>query len=291
MLPEAEPRVVFALEDELGEGPLWDPEEQALYWLDIYRNRLYRYEPPLADSLQIFQFDTMVTSLAQRRNGGFVLATQKGLCFWDGQALEKITHPEEGKADARFNDSKVDRQGRFWSGTMTTTPDETSKLYRLDPDLSLHTVQHGVGVSNGIGWSPDNTLMYYSDSRKKCIFVYDYELATGKPSNERILVLASEDAGSPDGLTVDSEGFIWAARWGGWKVTRYTPDGRIDREIRVPAEFPTSVMFGDADLKTLYITSARTPLDAAQRQQQPLAGSLFSIRTEQSGLPEPRFNA
>jgi sugar lactone lactonase YvrE len=165
----------------------------------------------------------------------------------------------------------------------------TGALYRLDPDGSVHTAETGIGISNGIGWSPDNTIMYYTDSLSRTIYAYDYDAATGNISNRRDLIVTPEDDGLPDGLTIDGDGYIWSACWGGWKVTRYAPDGRIDREVRLPAAQITACVFGGPNLDELYITSAWTELDAEQRRSQPLAGDVFRLKTDVRGLAEPHF--
>jgi sugar lactone lactonase YvrE len=160
-------------------------------------------------------------------------------------------------------------------------------LYRLNPDRSLVKIRGQVGISNGLGWSPSNTLMYYADSPAKVIYCYDYDLATGEATDER--VFTEIDLGVPDGLTVDSAGFVWNAQWDAWRVVRYAPDGSVDRIVRLPVQRPTSCMFGGPDLDELFITSASINLTPAQRQQQPDAGNVLVVKTDIAGLPEPRF--
>ena len=130
-------------------------------------------------------------------------------------------------------------------------------LYRLDADLSLRTMESGIDISNGIGWSPDNRVLYHTNSTPAIIYAYDFDLQSGEIANRRIFVDSSAETGVPDGLTVDSQGYIWSARWGGWRLDRYDPQGRLERSVRMPVEFPTSVIFGGADLDVLYVTSAR----------------------------------
>jgi sugar lactone lactonase YvrE len=276
------------LNNRLGEGPVWNVSEHALYWVDIEGNCFYRYHPATG-AQERFDVGQPIGVLRFRKSGGLVMALRDGLAFWDArtQALKFIANPEPGKPNARFNDGAVDRLGRFWAGTIA--PGATSALYRLDPDHSVHTMETGITVSNGIGWSPDNRTMYYCDSRIHMIYAYDFDLASGTITNRRAFVHTPDDPSMPDGLTVDSEGFVWCARWGGWKVVRYDPAGKVEREIRLPVEYPTSCAFGGEALDELYITSAWTRLSEAQRKEQPDAGDIFRLKTNVKGLPEPLF--
>ena len=284
---------VLAVQNKLGEGPQWNAEEQALYWVDIEGKRFYRYFPRVG-KYESFDVDTMIGVLAMRAAGGLVLATQKGFAFWEArQGLRFIADPEEHKAHTRFNDGAVDCMGRFWAGTMCYPVDACEQpegsLYRLDPDLSLRLMETGVGVSNGIGWSPDNRLMYYTDSPLRMIYVYDFDAASGSIENRRPFVHTPNEKGCPDGLAVDSEGFVWSANWGGWKITRYAPDGRVAREIQMPVQYPTSCAFGGEYLDELYITSAWTALSAEKRAGQPYAGDLFRLHVGIRGLAQAKF--
>jgi sugar lactone lactonase YvrE len=277
---------VLTVGNELGEGPIWSAEEQALYWVDITQHCFHRLYP-VTGGHEVFQVGLPVGALGFRASGGLVMATKNGFATWDWSSLHFIAHPEEGKTNARFNDGAVDRQGRFWAGTLSEGP--TSSLYRLDPDGSVHTMETGVTVSNGIGWSPDNKTMYFTDSPEHVIYAYDFDPESGAIENRRPFAHTPDEEGVPDGLTVDREGFVWSARWGGWKVTRYDPDGRVEREIRLPVQKPTSCTFGGAELDKLYITSARTALSEAEKERQPLAGDLFRVKTDVSGFAEPKF--
>ncbi len=273
----------------LGEGPLWHVAEQALYWVDIEGSRVHRLRPATMQH-ETFDTDVAITALGLRQSGGFVAATTAGLGTWQpGDAQVTITHNvEPDLPDNRFNDGAVDPGGRFWAGTMYTGPDESifqGTFYRLDPDGRVHTMRREVGVSNGLGWSPDRKTMYYTDSPRHVIYAYDYDAATGAIANERVFVQVPDDEGVPDGLAVDSEGFIWSARWEGWRIVRHDPTGRVEREVRLPVAAVTSCAFGGPDLTDLYITSAWVPLDDARRREQPLAGDLFRLRVDVPGLP------
>lgn len=280
-------------QNALGEGPMWSVREQALYWVDIMGHAFHRFDPASGARKQ-YDIGEEVGTVVLRESGGFVLALRSGLAFWDEtNGLQAIIDPEPDKADNRFNDGAVDRQGRFWAGTMPmNTREPIGALYRLDTDQSLHTMQTHVTVSNGLGWSPDNRIMYYCDTTPRTIWQYDFDPATGDIANRRPFVAVPEAAGegAPDGLTVDSEGFIWSARWGGWKICRYDPDGKLEREVKIPAERVTSVVFGGPELEDLYITSARMGFDPARDSAtQPHAGGVFHLRPGVKGLPEPEY--
>lgn len=279
---------VVAAQNELGEGPVWNSREKALYWVDIEDTCYYRFDPE-SRALQRVDVGTRIGALAFREAGGFVLAVEKGFAFWDPVArqLRMIDSPEGHKPLSRFNDGAVDRRGRFWAGTLGDT--FNNALYRLDPGGRVSCMQTGVDISNGIGWSPDNRTMYFTDSTPAIIYAYDFDFDTGAITNRRVLVDSSDRPGVPDGLTVDQEGFIWSARWDGACIERYDQTGRLERTITVPAQFPTSVAFGGDDLRDLYITSARVELNAEKRQVPSMDGDLFRVRLDVGGLPEPYF--
>jgi sugar lactone lactonase YvrE len=277
----------------LGEGPMWVGGEQALYWVDIMGNAFHRWEPASGAQTR-YDIGQPVGTVVPRAAGGMVLALKDGLFFWDAiNGLQAISDPERDKPNNRFNDGAVDRQGRFWAGTMSMEGEgAVGALYRLDTDHSLYVMTTNIIISNGLGWSPDNQTMYYCDTGYRTIWAYDFDPATGAIANRRDFAVVPDapGEGGPDGLTVDSEGFIWSARWGGWKIVRYDPAGKIEREVAIPAERVTSVMFGGPDLEDLYVTTARIGLDAAEiAANQPHAGSIFHLRPGVKGLPEPAY--
>ena len=275
--------------NDLGEGPMWDAREGALFWLDINRAKIQRYDPQSKD-VKVFDMPMRVTALGLRRRGGFVAATEKGFHFWDGKStlLEFISHPEEGKAGARFNDGKVDRAGRFWAGTMDAR-NATSALYRLDADLSVNRMEAGITISNGIGWSTDNRKMYFVDTLHYTVYEYAFNLQSGAISNRKVFLQVDKDGGVPDGLTVDSQGYVWIAFYDGWKVVRYTPDGKEDARVELPVARPTCPAFGGAELDQLYVTTAIDGLTEEELAKQPLAGDVFVIEAGVRGLAEPMF--
>lgn len=284
---------ILAAHDKLGEGSLWSVDEQVLYWVDI-QNNCYRRFNPISGTHETVNVGVPIGVMALRASGGLIMATRDGFATWDEQAqqLHYLAQPEIDKPSMRFNDGAVDSGGRFWAGTMNVNEGPSNMngtLYRLDPDGSLHTIETGLGVPNGIGWSPDDTTMYFTDSTPHTIYAYDYDAATGNVANRRVLVQTSEEIGAPDGLTVDSEGYIWSACWDGAKIVRYTPDGQIDRIVPVPALRPTSCTFGGASMDELYITSAWTGMSEEQIERYPLSGDLFRLKPGVTGPARHKF--
>jgi L-arabinonolactonase len=281
---------VVASQCQLGEGPLWHPIEQVLYWLDITQGRLHRFDPRSGDH-QSSALGIMTGSMGVRAKGGFVMATGSGFAFWEPKTgqMTFLGDPDADEDDVRFNDGKTDRQGRFWAGKMSSTP--TNSLFRLDHDCTIRRMESGICISNGLGWGPDDRVFYYTDSLTRTIYAYDFDASSGSIANRRIFtrVPAVAGEGLPDGLAVDEEGYIWSARWGGWKVVRYAPDGSIEREIAMPVKFPTSCAFGGPDLDELYINSAWEEIAPEDRANQALAGDVFRLKTQVRGFPEPLF--
>lgn len=283
---------VLAVQNEAGESPHWDIAQQVLYWADIVDPHLYRYHPASGE-LQRVRCSVPVTGLGLRASGGLVVASKTGLYLFN-RAMQRhrfLGDPEAGRPNVRFNDGLVDPRGRYWAGTLNETDTEVPDgvLYRLDPDGRLSTMDAGLRWPNGIGWSPDARTMYLVDSAARVIYAYDFDPGRGSISRRRVFAEVPKEAGMPDGLTVDSEGFVWIGHWSGWTVTRYDPFGAIEREYRLPCANVTSCIFGGPQLDDLYITTAWFLLSAEQRREQPLAGDLFRIRPGVKGLPDPKF--
>ncbi len=283
---------VLAVQNELGEGPIWVPEEKALYWLDIKNSLVFRFYPSTGKH-ESFAIEVPITALAMRDSGGFVAATYKGFAFWNlqDQELHFIADPEADQRDVVFNDGAVDRQGRFWAGTVNPSNPEAREgcLHRLDPDGHVHKMDSGFMEPNGMGWSPDSRTMYFTDSVDRVIWAYDYDPTAGAISNRRPFVELPEEEGLPDGLAVDSEGYVWSAQWDGWKLSRYDPSGKREREVQLPVQQVTSFAFVGENLDELYITSAWIMLNDEKRKEQPWAGDLLRIRVDVRGLAEPKF--
>jgi sugar lactone lactonase YvrE len=284
----------------LGEGIFWDARDGRLWWVDVpMPSRLYRYDPASGE-LKSWEMDEMITTVVVRENGeGLVIASHGGLNFFDpaNPGLKRILDPEPMKPFNRANDGAADPKGRFWLGTMQNNiaPDgsgfevisNSGGLYRIDPDLTCHVIERDITISNTICWSPDAKTMYFTDTVIGTIFAYDFELGTGEISNRRDF--ARFDRGHPDGSTVDGEGYLWNARWDGSCVVRFAPDGSVDRVIEVPAAQVTNCAFGGDDLSTLYITTARHGLSAAQLDATPEAGNIFALKPGVRGLADNRF--
>jgi L-arabinonolactonase len=280
-----------ASEDILGEAPVWCPREQALYWVDIEGCKLQRFHPA-SGRIDRWTTPERLCSFALREKGGLVAAFASGLAFYEPEAgtVEWIARPEASQPRNRMNDGKCDRSGRFFVGSMDDKLKEhLGALYRLDPDLSLHRLDGGIGISNSLAWSPDEKSFYFADTMSQEIYVYDYDRASGDIGNRRIFATTLNQPGTPDGSSIDAEGYLWNAQWDGWRLTRYAPDGRIDRIVELPVSRPSSCMFGGPDLRTLYVTTAIFDLSAAGRARQPWAGSLLAVDVGVAGLPEPRF--
>ena len=281
------------VQNELGETPIWVPQEKLLYWVDIGRHMIFRMNVKTKE-YESFKPDMPVRGLCRRSSGDWLLITDSGLAFWDPSSnmREFIVDPYADQPDLQFNDGVIDRQGRLLVGSYNSArldaPD--GSLYRLDTDHTLHKLDKNLVLSNGIALSPNGKTVYVSEMFANKITAYDYEIESGTVRNRRVFVAIPEDAGKPDGLTVDSQGFVWAAHWGGWRVTRYDPAGKLEREIRVPTELVTCIGFGGKNLDELYITTAWYNLSDQQRKDQPLAGDLFRIQTDITGITEPVFS-
>jgi sugar lactone lactonase YvrE len=275
----------------LGEAPLWDAAEQALYWVDVKRGEVHRFDPATGrDARWIVAED--VGSLAVREAGGLVVAMRSGFHFLDPATgrTTPIVNPEPERGENRFNDGKPDRQGRFWAGSMhdpETRP--TGGLYRLDPDRSCRRLVDGLVCSNGLCWSPDGRTMYHADTVYRTVWAWDFDPDRGEIANRRTFIEVPAADGAPDGATVDAEGCLWLAHWDGWRLTRYDPIGRIERVVMLPVQRPTCPAFGGPDLDVLYVTSASINFSAAERARQPLAGGILALDPGIRGLPEARF--
>ena len=273
----------------LGEGPLWCPIEQALYWIDSVAPAIHRWAPE-SGATRSWAMPSMIGSMALRAGGGAVVALETGFAFVDLDSgnVTPLIDPEAERPETRFNDGKCDRRGRFWAGTMDRAmAAPLGSLYRLDAALDCRPMADGVTVANGLGWSPDDRTMYHTDSAARRIYAYDFDLDQGSLSGRRVFVELADGTGFPDGLAVDAEGFVWSAIWRGGRVERHAPDGRLDRTVELPITRPTSCIFGGPDLDRLYVTSASAR--DGRDPEPPPAGDVFVIETGVRGLPEPRF--
>jgi len=274
----------------LGESTYWDPEDEVLWWIDIYGKQVHCYDPETGSDESV-SLPEYPGCLAVREIGGLILSMESGFHFFDPVTgeLQAIVDPESGLADTRFNDGKTDREGRFWSGSMWEAqpkpPEKIGSLYRLDTDLSCHRIVEGVGCSNGLAWSPDGRTMYFTDSHGPVVWAFDFDPATGEVANRRNFVDLSFMQGIVDGSTVDEEGCYWLTVPFQGKVMRFDPAGRLMRTIEMPTDLPTCCEFGGENLDILYVTTATLRRSPEQLKDQPLAGGLFAIDVGVKGLP------
>jgi len=281
----AEPELVADVACHTGENPLWHPDEGCLYWVDIPPGRLYRFDPATGRHELCLDAGCAIGGFTLQADGALLLFMARGAVkSWHEGKLTTLIDSLPDELDNRFNDGIADPEGRVFCGTMSP-PDRPGRLYRLDPDLSLTTVFDGIGTSNGMGFTPDRKCMYYTDSRTRRIDLCDYDQATGALSNRRVFADVPESGGTPDGMTVDAEGRVWGARWGGSRLVRYTSDGQLERTIAFPCPKVSSVVFGGPDHADLYVTTAGGHERATEG---PAAGSLFRLRAGVRGVPEFR---
>ena len=275
---------------DLGEGPLWSGDENALYWLDMTNRVIWRHEVGRNET-RSYKVTGIPTAMALRARGGLILALRNGFAFLNtATGEERRFEVDVDFSRERFNDAKCDRRGRFFVGSMDKSWKEPiGGLWRLDPDLSLHRVDDGILVGNGMAFSPDDTVLYFSDSRTGYVYAYDYDIETGLPANRRVHLDFRGRTAHPDGCTVDDEGCLWIAELGTGAVGRYAPDGTRIGEIHVPTTRVTSVAFGGTDLRTLYVTSMQYGLSEAQLAAETDAGRTFHTRPGATGLAEPKF--
>lgn len=275
----------------VGEGPVWHAESRTLTWVDVNNSLVHRYDPAGGRDTT-FDVGQPVGAALPRASGGLVLCIRDGIASLDLESgrVEMLVEIEASDPGNRMNDANCDAAGRLWAGTMSFgETDPVGSLYRIDPDLRVTRVLTGVTISNGIGWSPDRTVMYYVDSPTQGLDCFPYDLRTGQIGERRRLATIPAEKGVPDGISVDAAGYIWVAVWGGWGIYRYAPDGTLDRTIPVPAAQSSSCTFGGPGLTDLYITTATEGLSAEQLAGQPHAGGLFRCRAGIAGQPTHAF--
>ncbi|MBB3019674.1 sugar lactone lactonase YvrE [Microvirga lupini] len=286
--------VALDVRAELGECPVWSVEEQALYFVDIKGRALHRFVPATGAHCT-FSMPEEIGCVGLRKGGGFIAGFRSGLWLLDasGNRVKKLTDNPEDQRTSRFNDGRVDPAGRFLAGTIDE-PKERAKahLYRYD-SRGLDTLATGLLTSNGVAFSPDGRTLYHADTPTFTVWRYAYDPATGEATDRTLFVRlqpTETDRGRPDGAAVDAEGCYWTALFEGGRIQRYSPEGRMLAEYPVQARCPTMVCFGGPDLKTLYVTSARTGRPQDELAEFPHSGSLFTMRVDVPGLPEYEFD-
>jgi D-xylonolactonase len=277
-----EPELIADYQCVVGEGPLWHPLEQRVYWTDILAGRLFRYHPTSGKHEQCYEGE-QVGGFTIQDDGALLLFMARGaIKSWRDGRMTTIYEEIADERESRFNDVFADPEGRVYCGTMPTQ-ERLGRLYRLDPDRKLTKLLDGIQISNGMGLTPDLKQMYYTDSNAKKIYLFDYDRATGAITNRRVFVDSADEDGVPDGMTVDAEGYVWSARWDGYCLTRYRPDGSEERRIRFPVKKVSSVIFGGPDYTDMYVTTAGGDNKA---ENGPGAGALYRLRLGIKGLPE-----
>ena len=284
MTRELEAEVAVSAQCQLGEGPVWDLDRGLLWWVDLLAGSVHAIDPSTGARTR-FDAGDAVGAVGLTRGGGLVLALADSfaLAGADGQDLARVPGFTIDRTAIRFNDGKPDPWGNFIAGTMAwdESGNPPGSLYRLAPDGVVTELFGDVGLSNGLDWTDDQNLFYYSDTNIGRVDVFDTDPDTGALSGRRPFVTVPE----PDGLTLDAEGCVWLALWGSGELRRYTPDGRLDTVVRLPAWQVTSAAFGGPDLGTLFITTAREGLTPAEQAEQPHAGDIFACTPGVTGRP------
>ncbi|PFY03756.1 Senescence marker protein-30 [Bacillus pseudomycoides] len=264
-----------------------------LYWVDILGKKVCIYNP-ITNINRKISLDQQIGCVVQDASGGVILAMERGFhsLNLETEELKLIHNPESHLPENRFNDGKCDPAGRFWAGTTDLYGvSAAGSLYFLDTDFSVKKQLEHVNTSNGLAWSPDQRYLYFIDTPTKKVTRFDYDIHTGTISNPIDIIIIPNSEGLPDGMTIDEEGCLWIAHWGGAKITRWNPmTGEKILTVPVPALNVTSCTFGGPDLTELYITTARTRMNQDQLEVYPYAGGVFRIKTQVKGCPTYQFN-
>ena len=276
----AQPEPLLSHTCLLGESPLWNPVTQEICWVDIIRGELHRYAQK-TKLHQVTGVGQMLGAIGLAKNSLFIAALQHGFGFINADAgtVTMIHDPEEQFPGNRFNEGKCAPDGRFWAGTMAF--DEAAgagNVYCLHHDFSVTKQITQVTISNGMAWSTDHATLYYIDSPARAVVAYDYDTVTGTISGKRMVIDLHSESGFPDGMTIDEEGMLWIAFWGGWKIARWDPQqGKKIAEIGLPVANVSSCTFGGPSLDNLFITTAGKDITSEDLRKQPLAGSIFVL--------------
>jgi sugar lactone lactonase YvrE len=276
----------------LGEGPLWDPRIDTLYWVDIVAGALFAQAADAGEPTRIdvgaqvgclgLTDDPQVLVAGMRTGWHLLDVRTSGLTF--------LADPEADRPACRFNDGSVDPAGRFWTGSLEDSEAlPLGRLYRLDGDGTCTAVDEGFYCSNGMDWSPDGRSMYFADSRADVIYRYDFDVESGSAVDRQAFADTSSIAGIPDGLRVDAAGDVWCAFWDGAQLIRFTPDGAVAEKVPVSVPRPTSLAFGGPDLCTMFITTASIGLTEDQLAEWPLSGSVLRRAAGTPGRPPSHF--
>ncbi len=285
--------------NELGETPIWCAEASTLYWIDVTAPGRVFFWKTRTDAVDFWEFPELVTGIDATDDGGLLIRGTSDIVRFDlvTQRQVPLFALPDGSGLSRFNDGHCDRAGRLWVGTMSNnllvgaegTATSAGQIWCIGNGRASSIDAH-LGCPNAICWSPDHRTFYIADSGNGELYAYPFDEHTGTLRQRRAF-FSSATLGIPDGAAVDQEGYLWNARWGAGMLIRISPAGQLDRSVRLPVSQPTACCFGDDDLRTLYITTARYGLSPEQLAMQPLAGGVFSLRVDVAGLPLPAFRA
>lgn len=278
----------------LGEGPSWDAARNMLYWVDIIPGILHIHHPESGEDDTI-EIGKKIGCVTPTQGGRVMMGLKDGLALYEPHSaagLQYIARPEAELPGNRFNDGKCDSRGRLLAGTMDDAEEATTgSLYSLDSAGAVKKLLGGIGISNGLAWSPDYKMMYYIDTPTRSVTAFDYDLQSGDIAHPRVVVTIPDGMGWPDGMTSDASGRLWVALWGGAALTVWDPaSGGLLEKIAIPAKNVTSCVFGGVDMNELYITSARKGLDSSTLAEYPATGGLFRIKTGVVGMPTFAFD-
>lgn len=282
--------VVVASEDRLGEGPYWCPETRSLLWCDILDNELHRFDPETRKHSTIRTAEK-VHAIAAAAPPWFICTVHRHGLAWlnvETGELRGIEDPEAGKPDLLLNDGRCDGRGRFWFGSLQKKHENVGSLFEIGGDLRPNRHEAGFATANGIAFSPDQSTLYFADTYAG-IFAFDYDLASGRTANRRLMFDAKANDKLADGLTIDDAGCLWVAMALAGEIVRLSPDGRIDAVVPIPSRFVTSCTFGGPGLDVLYVTTARSGRKPEELAREPLAGALFAAHVGCRGLAEVPF--
>jgi len=272
----------------LGEGPTWRPRENAIYWIDLRAPAVFRYDCTNGGNETLpIQLGDRLGAMVFTKDGRMVVADRAGVHLVDQATGQRqlLSHPDSGQPLNCFNDAKCDQSGRLWSGSADTKDtDASGSLFVFDHKARARKIDTGFVCSNGPAFSPEGRRAYFTDSYAFEIWRYDIDPASGEIGPRQSFASIAPEDGYPDGMTVDSEGFLWNAHWDGWRITRYDPDGRIDRVLKVPVPKPTAIAFGGPDMKRLYITSASLDMTPQQLAEAPWSGCLMACDLDIAGV-------
>lgn len=284
---------VLAARSRLGECPVWDADRQQLFWVDVYNHRVHQFDP-ITGQDRYFDVGDVVSAIALADQNQFqnqllmALGNRLAVLHLQTGEVASLYQVEFPRPNTRFNDGKCDAKGRFWIGSISEATGQAA-LYRYDPDGSMHIMETGLTISNGLGWSPDGSTFYLTDSAQHQIYAYDFEIEAGAICNRQVLIDLSHESVEPDGLAIDSQGNLWSALWNGWCIACFNPSGEEILRVKMPVQRPTSLTFAGVNLTELYITSASVGLSQQEIQQGFYAGDLFRLATHVSGMTTQRF--